>query len=236
VSNWADALRLALRLGLAPEVFWRLSLAEWRALTEAPPAGALPNGPLRPDRPLSRRGSPMSFEPDDFATGGLSAVPARAAEAAASLEALKAPAERAARSIDEAFARAGASLVRSLARAASDGQLSLGELARAVLGAAGAALKGGGLGEALSKGFSGVGFSGARADGGPVLPGGAYLVGERGPEVFRPHGAGTIEPAGSGGVSVTVNVQGGEVGGLVRSDAQLAQALARAVGLGVRKL
>ncbi|HJV42304.1 phage tail tape measure protein [Caulobacter sp.] len=168
----------------------------------------------------------MSFEQD-----GLSAVPARAAEAAAALDALKAPAERAARSIDEAFSRAGASLARSLARAATDGQVSLAELARAVLGAAGAALKGGGLGEALSKSFSG-----ARADGGPVLPGGAYLVGERGPELFRPASAGSIEPAGNGGVSVTVNVQGGEVAGLVRSDAQIAQALARAVSLGSRRL
>jgi hypothetical protein len=168
----------------------------------------------------------MSFDQD-----GLSAVPARAAEAAAALEALKAPAERAARSIDEAFARAGASLVRSLARAASDGQVSLAELARAVLGAAGAALKGG-LGETLTKSFSG-----ARADGGPVLPGGAYLVGERGPELFRPASAGTVEPAGgSAGVSVTVNVQGGDVPALIRSDAQLAQALARAVGVGASRL
>jgi len=164
----------------------------------------------------------MSFEPD-----GLSAVPARAAEAAASLEALKAPAERAARAIDESFARAGTSLARSLARAASDGQISLGELAKAVLGAAGA-----GLSQALSKSFSG-----ARADGGPVLPGGAYLVGERGPEVFRPASAGSIEPAGTaGGISVTVNVQGGEASGLIRSDAQIAQALARAVSLGARGL
>lgn len=168
----------------------------------------------------------MSFEQD-----GLSAVPARAAEAAASLEALKAPAERAARSIDEAFSRAGTSLARSLARAASDGQVSLAELARAVLGAAGAALKGGGLGEALTKSFSG-----ARADGGSVLPGGSYLVGERGPEVFRPASAGSIEPAGAGGISVTVNVQGGEASGLIRSDAQIAQALARAVSLGARGL
>jgi hypothetical protein len=172
----------------------------------------------------------MSFEDD-----GLSAIPAKAAQAAAALETLKAPAERAARSIDDAFTRAGASLARSLARAASDGQVSLGELARAVLGAAGTALKGG-LTEALSKSFSGANFSGARADGGPVLPGGAYLVGERGPEVFRPSSAGNIEPAGGGGVSVTVNVQGGEVSGLVRSDAQLAQALARAVSLGARNL
>lgn len=167
----------------------------------------------------------MSFEDD-----GLSTIPAKAAQAAAALETLKAPAERAARSIDDAFTRAGTSLARSLARAAADGQVSLSELARAVLGAAGAALKGG-VGEALSKSFSG-----ARADGGPVLPGGAYLVGERGPEVFRPTSAGNIEPAGGAGVSVTVNVQGGEVSGLVRSDAQLAQALARAVSLGIRKL
>lgn len=168
----------------------------------------------------------MSLDQD-----GLSAVPARAAEAAAALESLKAPAERAARSIDEAFARAGTSLVRSLARAASDGEVSLSELARAVLGAAGAALKGGGLGEVLTKTFAG-----ARADGGPVLPGGAYLVGERGPELFRPASAGSIEPVGNGGVSVTVNVQGGEASGLIRSDAQIAQALARAVRLGARGL
>ena len=36
--SWAQPLRLAVSLGLAPEVFWRLSLKEWRALTEAPPA------------------------------------------------------------------------------------------------------------------------------------------------------------------------------------------------------
>lgn len=166
-----------------------------------------------------------------FDTDGLSSVPARAAEAAAALEALKAPAQRAASSIEEAFARAGSSLARSLASAAADGEISLAELARAVIGAAGAAMKGGGLAEAVS----GV-FAGARADGGPVTAGGAYLVGERGPEVFRPSGAGSVEPLGNGGVSVTVNVQGGDAAGLARSDAQLAQALARAVSLGARGL
>jgi len=166
-----------------------------------------------------------------FDTDGLSSVPARAAEAAAALEALKAPAQRAASSIEEAFARAGSSLARSLASAAADGEISLAELARAVIGAAGAAMKGGGLAEAVS----GV-FAGARADGGPVTAGGAYLVGERGPEVFRPSGAGSVEPLGGGGVSVTVNVQGGDAAGLARSDAQLAQALARAVSLGARGL
>ena len=171
-----------------------------------------------------------------FDTDGLSSVPARAAEAAASLEALKAPAQRAASSIEDAFARAGSSLARSLASAAADGEISLAELARAVIGAAGAAMKGGGLAQAVSAVFSGAHFSGSRADGGPVAAGGAYLVGERGPEVFRPSGAGSVEPLASGGVSVTVNVQGGDASGLARSDAQLAQALARAVSLGARGL
>jgi phage-related minor tail protein len=166
-----------------------------------------------------------------FDEDGLSGIPAKTAEAAAALESLKAPAEKAARSIDEAFARAGSSLAKSLSRAAADGEISLAELARAVIGAAGAALKGGGLANAVA----GV-FSGARADGGPVTGGGAYLVGERGPEVFRPASAGSVEPLGGGGVSVTVNVQGGDAAGLARSDAQLAQALARAVSLGGRGL
>jgi phage-related minor tail protein len=166
-----------------------------------------------------------------FDEDGLSGIPAKTAEAAAALESLKAPAEKAARSIDETFAQAGSSLAKSLARAAADGEISLAELARAVIGAAGAALKGGGLANAMA----GV-FSGARADGGPVAGGGAYLVGERGPEVFRPASAGSVEPLGGGGVSVTVNVQGGDAAGLARSDAQLAQALARAVSLGARGL
>lgn len=170
----------------------------------------------------------------DFDPDSLETIPARAAEAAAALAALRAPAEQAARSIDEAFAKAGASLARSLTRAAADGKVSLAELARAVIEAVSAG-SGGGLVQALA-GAVGSAFSGARADGGPVAAGGAYLVGERGPELFRPSSGGTIAPAGAGGVSVTINVQGGDTASLARSDAQLAQALARAVSLGARRL
>lgn len=173
----------------------------------------------------------------DFQQDGLDAVPARATEAAAALAALRAPAEQAARAIDEAFAKAGTGLARSLAHAAADGKVSLAELARAVLEAvsAGSGEGGGGLAQALANAVSSR-FSGARADGGPVSAGGAYLVGERGPELFRPAGAGAVEPLGGGGVNVTINVQGGDTAGLARSDAQLAQALARAVSLGARRL
>ncbi|TCS12112.1 phage tail tape measure protein [Caulobacter sp. BK020] len=174
----------------------------------------------------------------DFDPDGLDAVPARAAEAAAALAALRAPAEQAARTIDEAFARAGTGLVRSLAHAAADGKVSLAELAGAVLNAVSASSGGGGgLVKALAGAVSSA-LSGARADGGPVSAGGAYLVGERGPELFRPAGAGVVEPLGGagGGMNVTINVAGGDAAGLARSDAQLAQALARAVSLGARRL
>lgn len=40
MTPWAEMLRLAMRLGVAPEAFWRLSLKEWRMLTEAAPATA----------------------------------------------------------------------------------------------------------------------------------------------------------------------------------------------------
>jgi phage-related minor tail protein len=49
-------------------------------------------------------------------------------------------------------------------------------------------------------------MSGARADGGPVSGGRAYVVGERGPELFMPNGGGSIIPNGGGGGAATVNV------------------------------
>jgi lambda family phage tail tape measure protein len=51
---------------------------------------------------------------------------------------------------------------------------------------------------------------GKRANGGPVSPGGSYLVGERGPEYFVPRQAGNIVPNGQMGgnsTTVTYNIQ-----------------------------
>ncbi|WP_292070705.1 phage tail tape measure protein [Brevundimonas sp. UBA7534] len=170
---------------------------------------------------------------DEFEPGGLDGVPRQAAEAAAALEALKAPAQEAAGAIEDAFGRAGDSLTRSLARAAADGEVSLAELARAVLNAVNAAAGSGGLGAAVQAALGA--FGGARADGGPVMAGGAYLVGERGPEVFRPTTGGEIGPATGGGVTVNVTVDGGAPA-LLRSEAQVVQMLARAVSLGARRM
>ena len=178
---------------------------------------------------------------DGFRPDGIDAVPvkaAEAAEAAAALEALREPAERAAASIEEAFGRAGESLTRSLTRAAADGEVTLAELARAVLNAVNAAAGSrgkGGLSDAISAVMNS--FVGTRAEGGPVLGGGAYLVGERGPEVFRPAGAGSIEPMSGSGAGVTVNVRvDGGAQGLLRSEAQIARMLARATALGARRM
>ena len=172
---------------------------------------------------------------DEFGQDGIDQVALRAAEAGAALEALKAPAQDAADAIEEAFGRAGDSLTRSLARAAADGEVSLAELARAVLSAVNSAAgsQGGGLSGAIQAAMSRCG--GARADGGPVLGGGDYLVGERGPEVFRPATGGEIGPLSSGGVTVNVAVDGGAPA-LLRSEAQIAQMLARAVSLGARRM
>ena len=121
------------------------------------------------------------------------------------------------------------------------GKISLQELAQAALaainafaGAKSSASGGGGLGDILSRVLI-SGFAGARADGGPVAAGGAYLVGERGPELFRPATSGSIEPSAPSAMTVNIHVAASE-GGLLRSEAQLAQALARAVSLGGRKL
>lgn len=65
-----------------------------------------------------------------------------------------------------------------------------------------------------------VKVDGARAKGGPVWPGGAFIVGERGPELFMPQVNGTILPSASmpsasggasisGGNSYSITVQAG---------------------------
>ena len=68
----------------------------------------------------------------------------------------------------------------------------------------------------LAKGI-GTFLSGKRAEGGPVGAGGAYVVGEKGPELFVPHSSGSIVPNGAmgsgggsaGGVTVNYNIAAG---------------------------
>lgn len=66
----------------------------------------------------------------------------------------------------------------------------------------------GGIGSFISNIFGGARASGARASGGPVAAGSAYLVGERGPELFVPGMSGGILPNGGGQLPVVVNNYG----------------------------
>lgn len=80
-------------------------------------------------------------------------------------------------------------VARQLAKAALEAALfNSGPFARA----------GGSVGGGLFSGIVKAIFGGARANGGPVSPGKAYLVGERGPELFTPSRAGAIVPNGAG--------------------------------------
>jgi tape measure domain len=70
-----------------------------------------------------------------------------------------------------------------------------------------AGMAGGGGWSGFLQGF-GKGWSGARAAGGPVMAGSAYLVGEHGPELFAPGQSGRVYPVGgaAGGTNVKLEV------------------------------
>lgn len=154
--------------------------------------------------------------------------------------------------------RAGGAIERGLLRAVRTGKFGFEDLKRTVLavmaeiaaaalrsgigaitGAGGGAQGGGGglLGLGTSLLGSVLGLPG-RATGGPVSPGRAFLVGERGPEVFVPTSSGMVQPVASGGardvrVSIQVNAPAGENGRLLsRSARQVARAVRSALAEG----
>lgn len=88
-------------------------------------------------------------------------------------------------------------------------------------------------------------FGGARAEGGDVSPDKAFLVGERGPEIMVPKGAGTIIPNHKlGGTSTTShvththnnNVTVNATGGNVAANQDLAERVGRAVQDSARQM
>jgi phage-related minor tail protein len=134
--------------------------------------------------------------------------------------------------------RAGRALEAGLARAIRTGKLGfedLGRVAMSVLSQVAAGAVKSGVQSILGSVGGLLGLPG-RATGGPVSPGRAYVVGERGPELFVPTGAGRVEaPVAASGreVRVTVNVNapaGADAGeALMRSSRQVARAVRRAV-------
>ncbi|WOI53998.1 hypothetical protein [Parvularcula sp. LCG005] len=127
------------------------------------------------------------------------------------------------------FQDIGQSLVSELTRAAEKGRLSVDSIVDAILKDV-AALA---VDQVVRQPINGVLnqiFGGTRAGGGAVLPGQSYLVGEQGPEIFRPATAGQVtsrvQPT-----AVTVTISGGSGrDSLGRSDSQIASHVARKLG------
>lgn len=160
-------------------------------------------------------------------------------------------------SLLDGFARAGNVLERGLLSSIRRGSLGFEDLKRtalnalneiaaqavqlgfnALLGDGGGAggSGGGGLFSNLLSGLGSLLGLPGRATGGPVAPGSAYLIGERGPEIFVPTSAGRVETLGSPGgrdVRVSINLaspRGSDAPAVLRrSTRQVASAVRRAM-------
>jgi hypothetical protein len=152
--------------------------------------------------------------------------------------------------------RAGSALERGLTGAIQRGKFGFEDLRRVALsvlseiaaasirsgldslGGSGGSGGSGGLLSSLGSLLGGVLGAPGRATGGPVSPGRAYRVGERGPELFVPTSSGRIETgtAGGGGganIRLTINVsdngRGSAPDALQRSSRHVARALRSAL-------
>lgn len=152
--------------------------------------------------------------------------------------------------------QAGRMLENALVRALRTGKLGFEDLKRVALSAmaeiAGAAIRGGldslfgGSGKQSGGGLGGLfanlasilpSLLGApgKAIGGPISPGRAYMVGERGPELFVPTASGRIETGHTGGgrdvrLNITINAPAGnEAQALKASSRQVARAVRQAL-------
>ncbi len=156
-------------------------------------------------------------------------------------------------SLLDGFGRAGNVLERGLLGALRRGSLGFDDLKRVALsalseiaanalqmslgGAFGGGQGGGGLGGLIGQSIGALFGLPGRATGGPVAPGRAYLVGERGPEVFVPTASGRVEtgPASAPGRDVRVAIQLAVPRGqaaptaMQRSSRQIASAVRRAL-------
>lgn len=147
--------------------------------------------------------------------------------------------------------RAGRAIEGALARAARTGSLGFDDLRKVALSVLGdiaaSAIRtdlgglfggksGGGVASSLISAATSL-FGGApgRATGGPVTGGRAYMVGERGPELFIPTSSGRIQPRtgeGRGTVNVTVNVAAARDAApafMARTGTQVARAVRQAL-------
>jgi len=145
--------------------------------------------------------------------------------------------------------RAGRALETALLRAVRNGKLGFEDLKRIALTAMaeiaaaavrhgiGAVLAGGGKSAGGGAGNLLAGLLGlpGRAAGGPVAPGRAYVVGERGPELFVPTASGRVEvgsPTAAREIRMSISINappGTEPRALASSSRQVARAVRRAL-------
>ncbi len=160
-------------------------------------------------------------------------------------QALKRQAEQA-EQLKQIYADVGNSIKSGVVEAiqgAIDGTKTLQEVATNLLNNIANRLLDVAVNLALFGALSGTGTGGGllgglfrpRANGGSVMAGQGYLVGERGPELFMPGRSGGIAPAGSfGGMgNVVVNVDAG--GSSVQGDPGQASQLGKVIGLAVQQ-
>jgi phage-related minor tail protein len=157
----------------------------------------------------------------------------------------------------DGFERAGSVLERGLLSAIRKGSLGFDDLKRTafsalsqiaaqalqsgladIFGGSSGGNPSGGLGGILGSALGGLLGLPGRATGGPVSPGRGYVVGERGPELFVPTSAGSVQPSlgsGSGARDVRVAIQLSSPRGtdapraMQRSSRQVASAVRRAL-------
>jgi hypothetical protein len=137
------------------------------------------------------------------------------------------------------------------AAGAGIGSLPLGGLGQTLLGNFGSGTttpgsNGGGIGGFFGSALSGIGgffskFGGFLAGGGSTQPGRAYIVGEKQPELFVPHSAGTVVPSVPNGNSnynnttVIQNISTPDADSFKRSATQISSAMGAAASRGSQR-
>lgn len=149
------------------------------------------------------------------------------------------PVASAARSIESTIDSTFTAMERAIARAVVSGKSSISEFASSVLTSLSSLGTSQYVTQPLENMLSQVVTSvlpvaGARAAGGPVEAGSAYLVGENGPELFVPGQSGAISPNAK--PSVTLNVNARDATSFLKSESQVAAMLNRALARGQRNM
>ena len=179
---------------------------------------------------------------DDISDPGANVGASLSAAGKALADFVNGPVSSATKTIDEAVTRSFRSVENTIARAVLSGKTSLAQLVDAILAdfdriaASQFIVKPveSMIGSLIS---SLLPIAGARASGGPVEAGSAYLVGEQGPELFVPSSNGSIAPnASPARPAITLNVQARDAQSFLKSETQVAAMLSRALARGQRNM